>query len=67
MYQGRKENINKMGCILLPRPVSVRGWTSAFLLKFDQLSGAIEGRLSHVLPRWLKTGWRSVISQGKLP
>jgi len=23
--------------------------------------------LSHFLPRWLRTGWKSVISQGKIP
>ena len=30
------------------------------------LCGAIERRLSHFLPRWLRTGWQSVISHGKL-
>ena len=28
--------------------------------------GFVEGRLSHFLPRWLRTGWQSVISQGKI-
>ena len=50
---------------LFPSPL--RGWTSAFLLAIHRLCGAIEGRLSHLLPRWLKTCWRSVISQGKIP
>ena len=45
----------------------VRGWTSAFLLAVHGLCGVIEGRLSHFLPRWLRTGWQSVISQGKIP
>jgi len=45
----------------------VRGWTSAFLLDVHGLCSAIEGRLSHRLPRWLRTGWQRVISQGKLP
>jgi len=49
------------------QPSSVRGWTSAFLLAVHRLCGVIEGRLSHFLPRWLKTGWQSVISQGKIP
>jgi len=46
---------------------SVRGWTSAFLLTAHRLCAVIEGRLSHFLPRWLRTGWQSVISQGKIP
>jgi len=46
---------------------SVRGWTSAFLLAVHRLCGVIEGRLSHFLPRWLRTGWQSAISQGKIP
>jgi len=29
--------------------------------------GVFEGRLSHFLPRWLRTGWQSAISQGKIP
>jgi len=49
------------------QPSSVRGWTSAFLLTVDRLCGVIEGRLSHFLPRWLRTGWQSVISQWKIP
>ena len=45
--------------------LSVRGWTSAFLLAVHRLCGAVKGRLSHFLPCWLRTGWQSVISQGK--
>jgi len=47
------------------QPLSVRGWTSAFLLAVHRLCGVIEGRLSHFMPRWLRTGWQSAISQGK--
>jgi len=47
------------------QPSSVRGWTSAFILALHRLCGVIEGRLSHFLSRWLKTGWQSVISQKK--
>jgi len=47
--------------------MSVRGWTSAFLLDFHRLCNAIEGRLSHFLQCWLKTGWQNVISQVKIP
>ena len=32
-----------------------------------RLCGVNEGRLSHFLPRWLRTGWRSMISLGKIP
>ena len=49
------------------QPSSVREWNLAFLLAVHRLCGAIEGRLSHFLPRWLRTGWQSVISQGKIP
>jgi len=42
-------------------------WTSAFLLAVHRLCGVIEGRLSHFLPRWLRTGWQSVISQENIP
>jgi len=42
------------------QPSSVHGWTLAFLLAVHRLCGAIEGRLSHFLPRWLRTGWQSV-------
>ena len=49
------------------QPSSVHSWTSAFLLAVHRSSGVIEGRLSHFLPRWLRTGWQSVISQGKIP
>jgi len=41
--------------------------TSAFLLAVHRLCGVIEGRLSHFLPRYFRTGWQSVISQGKIP
>ena len=37
------------------------------LLAVHRLCGVIEGRLSHFLPRWLRTGWQSAISQGKNP
>ena len=47
------------------QPSSLRGWTSAFLLAVHRSCGVIEGRLSHFLRRWLRTGWQSVISQGK--
>jgi len=47
--------------------LSAIGWTSAFLLAVHRLCGVIEGRLSHFLPRWLRTGWQSAISQGKIP
>ena len=40
---------------------------SAFRLAVHRLCGFVEGRLSHFLPRWLRTGWQSVISQGKIP
>jgi len=49
------------------QPSSVHGWTSAFLLAVHRLCGVIEGRLSHFLPPWLRTGWQSAISQGKIP
>jgi len=29
-----------------------------------QVCGVIEARLSHFLPRWLRTGWPSAISRG---
>jgi len=35
--------------------------------RVHRFRGVIEGRLSHFLPRWLRTGWQSVISQGKTP
>jgi len=50
------------------QPSTIRGWTSAFRLLDDhRLRGVIEGRLRHFLPRWLSTGWPSVISQRKTP
>jgi len=36
-------------------------------LAVHRLCGVIEGRLSHFLPRWLRTGWQTVISHGKIP
>ena len=39
----------------------------AFLLTVHRLCGFVEGRLSHFLQHWLRTGWQSVISQGKNP
>jgi len=47
---------------LFYQPLSVHGWTSAFLLAVHRLCGVFEGWLSHFLPRWLRTGWQSVIS-----
>jgi len=35
------------------QPLSVHGWTSVFLLNVHRVSDAIEGRFSHLLPRWL--------------
>jgi len=49
------------------QPLTVRGWSSAFLLDDHRLCGAIEGRLSHFLPHWLRTGWQSLTGQGKIP
>ena len=49
------------------QPSSVRGWTSAFLLTVHRLCGVIEGRLSHFLPRWLRTDWQSADQPGKNP
>jgi len=46
------------------QPSSVRGWTWASI---SSLCDAIEGRLRHFLPCWLRPGWQSVISQGKNP
>jgi len=51
---------------LFYQPLAVRGWTTAFLLDVRRLCGVIEGRLSHFLPRWLRTGQQSAISQGKI-
>jgi len=45
----------------------VHGWTSAFLLAVHRLCGVFEGRLSHFLPHWLRTGWQSAISQEQIP
>ena len=40
---------------------------SAHLLAVHRLCGFVEGRLSQFLPRWLRTSWQSMISQGKIP
>jgi len=53
--------------IFFYQPLSVHCWTSAFLLTVHRLRDVIEGRLSHFLPRWLRTGWQGAISQGKIP
>ena len=34
--------------------VFYHGWTLAFPLDFHMLCGAVEGRLGHFLPRWLR-------------
>ena len=47
------------------QPSSIHGWTLAFLLGVHRLWAVTEGRLSHFLPHWLRTGWQSVISPGK--
>ena len=39
--------------------------SSAFLLDVHRSCGAVEGRLSHFLPRWLRTGWQGVINREK--
>jgi len=62
-----KCEVNKYWFFCLPKPLSLCGWTSAFLLVVHRLCGAIEGRLSHFLPHRLWTGWQSVISQEKSP
>ena len=49
------------------QPSSVSGCTSAFLLAVHRLCDVIEGRLCFFLPHWLRTGWQSAISQGKIP
>jgi len=49
------------------QPSSVHGWTLAFLLAVHRWCGVVEGRLSHFLPHWLRMGWQSAISQGKIP
>jgi len=51
------------GTMVPLQALSVRGWTSAFLLDVHGLCGAIEGRLSHPLTCLLRTGWQSAISQ----
>ena len=65
---------NRLIMVFLPRFLSSRGlfqsssvhrWTAAFLFAVHRLYGAIEGILSHFLPRRLKTGWQSVVSLGK--
>jgi len=57
---------SQQSCLFF-QPFSVHSWTPAFLLAVHRLCGVIEGRLSHFLPRWLRMGWQSVISQGKSP
>jgi len=37
----------------------------AFLLAVHRLCGVIEERLGHFLPRWLRMGRQSAISEGK--
>ena len=49
------------------QPLSVHDGTSTLFLNAHRLCGAIEGRLSHFLWRWLRTGSHSVISPGTLP
>ena len=49
------------------QPLSVHGWTSAFLLDAQFVWRYWGGGLSPFLPRWLRTGWQSVISQEKIP
>jgi len=46
---------------------SDHSWTSVILLNVHRLYGVIEGRLSHFMPHWLRTGWQSVIGQGEIP
>jgi len=48
-------------------PLSVHGWTLAFLLAVHRLCGAIEWRLSHFLPHWLRTGLAECGQLGKNP
>jgi len=57
-------NYDMLFCL---QPLSVRGWTSAFPLDVHRLCSAIEGRLSHFPPRWLRTAWQSVNSEGEIP
>jgi len=54
-------------CLFVFQSLSVQGCTPAFLLNVHSLCGAIEGTLRQFLPRWLRTGWQGVISQGKIP
>jgi len=67
VYTGRQFFYYYYFLLLLNEPLFVHCWTSAFLLVVHRLCGVIEGRLSHFLPRWLRTGWQSAISQGKIP
>ena len=46
--------------------LSVYGWTPVFLLDVHRLC-AIGGRLSHLLPRWLRAGRKSLVSQENIP
>jgi len=65
LYRHKSLPIEVRMVFFVNQPLSVRGWTSAFLLDIHRLCGIIEGRLSHFLPRWLRRIWRSVISQAK--
>ena len=59
-----KTNLCPCFCVASsPFWLSCRGIFSAIVCR----RSAIEGRSSYFLPRWLRTGWQSVINQGKLP
>jgi len=64
-HSKERNQIRKHFLFFLFQPSSV--WTSAFRLPVRRLHGVIEGRLSHFLPCWLRTGRQSVISQIKIP
>jgi len=51
MYTLTATSLELPGRLYLFQPLSVQGWISAFLLAVHRLCGAIEGRLSHLLPR----------------
>ena len=42
-------------------------WLNFRFLNVHRSCSAIEGRMSHFLRRWLRTGWQSVINQKKIP
>ena len=48
-------------------PLSVRDWTSTFLLAAHRLCGAIEEWMSHFQTIRLRAGWQTVISLGNIP